>query len=121
MPVTKHKLFRIKINDDGKFTITKTVEKTINDFLADDNNVYINHSITTLTEDVEEYDNVKTICRYVLLSIMYKDLNSTILDVKKTSSKIKAIVHKQIELRNTIEEPPFQTEIDKEIIEFENK
>lgn len=115
MSITKHKIFKLKLSNDAKFTITKTVEKTINEFLSDSNNVYVNHSITTLTEDVEEYDNLKTMCRYVLISIVYKDLNASPLDVKSTSKKIRSIVHKQVETGNEIPEPQIETEIDKEI------
>lgn len=121
MTITKHKIFKIKISDDGRFTISKAVEKTINNFLIEPNIVYVNHSVTTLTEDVEEYHNIKTICKYVLISIVYKDLDSTQLDVKKTSKKIKSVVHKQIESGESIVEPNVLTEIDKAVIEFENK
>lgn len=119
MPTTKHKIFKLRISDDGKFTITKAVEKTINSFLLDPNNVYVNHSITTLTEDIEEYDSFKTNCKYVLISLIYKDLNSTPLDVKTASKSVKSIVHKQIESGEIIDEPLIETEIDKQIMEIE--
>jgi hypothetical protein len=121
MPTTKHKIFKIKVSDDGKFTISKTVENTINTFLSESNNVYVNHSVTTLTEDVEEYDNLKTVCKYVLISIIYKDLDSTSLNLKGTSKKIKETVQREIESGNPIDEPDILTELDKKIIEFESK
>lgn len=121
MPVTKHKIFKIKVSDDGKFTISKTVEKTINTFLSESNNIYLNHSISTLTEDIEKYDNLKTVCKYVLISIVYKDLNNSSLNLKETSKKIKETVHREIESGNPIDEPHILTELDKEIIEFESK
>nr|WP_299207464.1 hypothetical protein [uncultured Brumimicrobium sp.] len=121
MPTTKHKIFKIKVSDDGKFTISKTVENTINTFLSEANNVYVNHSVTTLTEDIEEYDNVKTVCKYVLISIIYKDLDSTSLSLKGTSKKIKETVQREIESGNPIDEPDILTELDKEILEFESK
>lgn len=121
MPTTKHKIFKIKVSDDGKFTISKTVENTINTFLSEPNNVYVNHSVTTLTEDIEEYDNLKTICKYVLISIIYKDLNSTSMNLKGVSKKTKETVQKEIESGNAIEEPDILTELDKEIIEIESK
>jgi len=121
MPITKHKIFKIKVSDDGKFTISKTVENTINTFLSEANNVYVNHSVTTLTEDVEEYDNLKTVCKYVLISIIYKDLDSTTLSLKGTSNKIKKTVQREIESGNPINEPDILTELDKEIKEFESK
>ncbi|ALM20558.1 hypothetical protein AAT17_04560 [Nonlabens sp. MIC269] len=121
MPTTKHKIFKIKVSDDGNFTITKTVENTINTFLSEANNVYVNHSVTTLTEDIEEYDNLKTVCKYVLISIVYKDLDSTSLNLKGTSKKIKQTVQKEIESGSPIDEPNILTDFDKEIIEFESK
>jgi hypothetical protein len=121
MPTTRHKIFKIKVSDDGKFTISKAVENTINTFLSEPNNIYVNHSVTTLTEDVEEYDNLKTICKYVLVSIIYKDLDSTSLNLKGASKKIKETVQKEIESGKTIEEPDILTELDKEILEIQSK
>lgn len=121
MPITKHKIFKIKVSDDGKFTISKTIEKTINEFLSEPNNVYVNHSVTTLTEDLEEYDNLKTLCKYVLISIVYKDLDNTSLNLKGISKRTKETVHKEIESGNPIEEPNIITDLDKEILEIESK
>ncbi|APU10423.1 hypothetical protein A5M85_09045 [Cellulophaga lytica] len=121
MPITKHKIFKVKISDDGKFTISKIIEKTINDFLSEPNNVYVNHSVTTLTEDIDEYDNIKTICKFVLISIIYKDLDTSSLNVKSTSKKVKETVHREIESGNPIDEPKILTDIDKELIEIESK
>jgi hypothetical protein len=121
MPTTKHKIFKIKVSDDGKFSISKTVEDTINAFLLEANNVYVNHSVTTLTEDIEEFDNFKTICKYVLISIIYKDLNNTTLNLKDTSKKIKKVVQREIESGNPTKEPSIMTEFDKEITGFESK
>ena len=121
MPTTRHKIVKIKVSDDGKFTISKAVENTINTFLSEPNNIYVNHSVTTLTEDVEEYDNLKTICKYVLVSIIYKDLDSTSLNLKGASKKIKETVQREIESGKTIEEPDILTELDKEILEIQSK
>lgn len=121
MPTTRHKIFKIKVSDDGKFTISKTVEKTINEFLSEPNNVYVNHSVTTLNEDIEEYDNIKTICKYVLISIIYKDLDSTSLNLKGASKKMKETVQREIESGDAIQEPDILTELDKEIKEIESK
>lgn len=121
MPTTRHKIFKIKVSDDGKFTISKTVEKTINEFLSEPNNVYVNHSVTTLNEDIEEYDNIKTICKYVLISIIYKDLDSTSLNLKGASKKMKETVQREIESGDAIQEPDILTELDMEIKEIESK
>lgn len=121
MPTTRHKIFKIKVSDDGKFTISKTVEKTINEFLSEPNNVYVNHSVTTLSEDIEEYDNIKTICKYVLISIIYKDLDSTSLNLEGASIKMKETVQREIESGDAIQEPDILTELDKQIKEIESK
>lgn len=121
MPTTRHKIFKIKVSDDGKFTISKTVEKSINEFLSEPNNVYVSHSVTTLNEDIEEYDNIKTICKYVLISIIYKDLDSTSLNLKGASKKMKETVQREIESGDAIQEPDILTELDKEIKELESK
>lgn len=121
MPATKHKVFKIKVINDGKLTISKTVENTINTFLSEPNNVYVNHSVTTLTEDIEVFDNLKTVCKYVLISIIYKDLNNTSLSLKGTSRKIDDTVQREIESGKPIKEPNILTDIDKEIIEFKSK
>lgn len=120
MPVTKHKIFKIKVSDEGDFNISKTTEKTINDFLSEPNNVYVNHSITTLTEDIEEYDNLKTVCKYVLISLIYKDLDRTSLNLKGTSMKLKETIQREIESGNPIDEPSILTDLDKEVLEFES-
>lgn len=121
MPLTKHKIFKIKVSDDGKFTISKTIENTINTFLSEANNVYVNHSVTTLSEDIEEYDKLKTVCKYVLISIVYKDLDSTSLNLQGTSKKIKQTIQREIESGSPIDEPNILTDLDKEIIEFKSK
>ncbi len=121
MPQTKHKLFKAKISDDGKLTISKSIEDTLNKFLDEPNIVYVNHSITILTEDIEEYDNLRTVCKYILISLVYKDLDSTSFSVKSTSKEIRNVVHKEIESGEAINEPDIQTGIDKEIVELERK
>lgn len=64
---------------------------------------------------------MKTVCKYVLISIVYKDLNNSSLNLRETSKKIKETVHREIESGNPIDEPHILTELDKEIIEFESK
>ncbi len=121
MSLTKHKIFKVKISDDGKFSINTATDKAINGFLAEPNNVYINHSITTITEDVEEYGEQKTICRLLIISLIYKDISATELNVKNTSKRVKEIVHKEFETGSQIDEPNIETAMDKEIEEFSKK
>lgn len=121
MPITKHKTFKIAISDNSKFNISNTAENSINTFLAEPNNVYVNHSITTLTEDIEKYGKIKTVCKYLLVSLIYRDLNATPLDLTGVSKKLEKTVRKEIESGTPIEEPNILTGLDKEILKFESK
>ena len=121
MSVTKHKTFKLKIDSDTEFAISEAIEQEINDFLAQSNNVYINHSITTLTEDISKYDDIRTVCRYVLVSFVYKDLTGSSLDLQSTSEKIKKVVHKEIKGGKELEEPSIETPIDKEILRIQTE
>ena len=115
MSITKHKTFKIRISDDGKFILDKSVENSINAFLAEPNNVYINHSVSTLSEDIDIYGSQKTIIRFVIISLVYKDLNETALNLKGTSKRIQKNVRKEIKKDSKIDEPSLETAIDAEI------
>jgi hypothetical protein len=121
MPITKHKIFKLKIREDAKFSLDSSVEKEINDFLSTTNYVYINHSITTLSEDVETFGVSKTINRIVLISLIYKDLSETSFDLKNTSKKVQRVVKKEIEKDVEIEKPNIETDIDKQVQSFMDK
>lgn len=118
MPVVKHKFFKVKVKNGENFTVDQEIEKTINDFLANPNHVYKNHSIVIINKDTEKYGQVKTTPSYVLLSFIYSDLNETGLNLKTTSKEIQSIVHRQIDLGEEIPEPKIETFIDKQINEL---
>ena len=120
MSVTKHQIFKIKITDNEKFSLDNSVEKTLNIFLSNPNHIYLNHSIAIATQDIEHYANLKTEANFLILSLVYKDINSTNLDVKTSSNKIKSIVHKQIETDSSTKEPVSSTEFDKELHKLNN-
>lgn len=111
MSVTKHQLFKLLIsNEKDTFTINnEQVEK----FLADPNIVYLSHSISIVNEDIELYGRYKSVPVYILFSLVYKDLNATKFDLKKSNKKIRSSVHEQIISDNEIKEPDYKTEIDK--------
>ena len=115
MSQTKLEIFKIKISDNSKFDFDKKALETINHFLSEENNVYVNHSTSILTEDVEEYGTNKTINRYLVISLIYKDLNASTYNLKNTTQKVKKIVTKEIEDGEIISEPKIETEIDKKI------
>lgn len=121
MSITKHRLFKLKISDDSQFSFDNLIEKKINEFLSESNNVYLNHSITVLTEDIEQYGTSKNINKYVLISIIYKDLNSTPFDLKNTSKKVQNNIIKEIENGVIIKEPEYKTKLDSKIEEIEEK
>lgn len=111
MPIVKHKIFEVSINNTKKFD--EKVLSLINEFLSDSNFVYINHSVCTFSEDFESYGDYKTICTSIIISIIYKDLNETSFTLDKSSKKTKDIVHKEIYNDTVIEEPIIDTDFDK--------
>ena len=118
MAQTKHKVFKIKITEDGKFNLDKAVEDEINNFLSEPNNIYVGHSITVLTQDVDNYGHFKTINKFIVISLVYKDLNESEFDLKKASKKVKEVVTKEIESGKAIPEPKTNTEFDESIKEL---
>jgi hypothetical protein len=115
MPVTKHKIFRVKISEDKNLLLNETTQKEINTFLSESNNIYVNHSTSILTEDIEEYGQNRTVNKFLVISLIYKDLNETTYDLKQTSKKIKKVVSKEIETGQVIREPNIETDFDREI------
>ncbi len=115
MSQTKFEIFKIQISENAKFDFDKKALEKINDFLIDENNVYINHSTSILTEDIEEYGTNKTVNKYLVVSLIYKDLNASEFNLKNTSKKVKEVVKKEIEEGKNIPEPKIETDFDKEI------
>ncbi len=115
MSQTKFEIFKIQISENSKFDFDKKATERINDFLIDENNVYINHSTSILTEDIEEYGTNKTVNKYLVVSLIYKDLNASEFNLRNTSKKVKEVVKKEIEEGKNIPEPKIETDFDKEI------
>lgn len=115
MSATKHKIFKVKIYDSEKFKLDTAAQTAINKFLAESNNVYVNHSTSILTEDIEEYDSVKTLNRFLVISLVYKDLEGTPMSLTKVSKRTKAVIEKEIEAGEKITEPSLKTEFEKTI------
>lgn len=115
MPLTKLEIFKIKISNDSKFTLDKTTQEKINLFLAEENNIYVNHSTSIISEGVEEYGSTKTIDRFLVISLIYRDLNASEYDLKNTSEKVKTTVTKEIESGISIKTPEIETNFDKEM------
>jgi hypothetical protein len=115
MSVTKHKIFRVKISQDDKLSFDQNIQKEINSFLFESDNIYVNHSTSILTEDVEEYGQNKTLNKFLIISLIYKDLNDTTYSLKNTSNKVKKVVSKEIETGLILSEPNIETDFDKEV------
>lgn len=115
MSQTKLEIFKIKILGNSKFDFDKKAKDEINEFLSNENSIYINHSISVLTEDVEEYGINKTINRFLIVSLVYKDLEASQFDLKNTTKKVRKVVTKEIEQGENIPEPKIETDLDKEI------
>lgn len=111
--LTKHRLFIIPVNViDRDYAIDEKAEKAINGFLAEDNFVYINHSITTLGMDTSRspgtYRDIK-----IVVSLIYKDLSETPNQLKKLSERTKKIIRTSVEQDDTLPIPPHTTHFDK--------
>ncbi len=115
MPQTKLEIFKIKISNDSKFTLDKATQDEINLFLAEENNIYVNHSTAIISEGIEEYGSTKTIDKFLVISLIYKDLKASEFDLKNTNKKVKATVTKEIESGVSMETPVIETKFDKEI------
>ncbi|UBM61307.1 hypothetical protein LA303_07705 [Candidatus Sulfidibacterium hydrothermale] len=115
MSQTKLEIFKIKISENSKFDFDKKVLEAINNFLNEENTVYVNHSTSILTEDIEEYGTNKTVNKYLVVTLIYKDLNASQFDLKNTNKKVKSVVKKEIEKGENIPEPKIETDLEKEI------
>lgn len=112
-----HKIFSIPVSDSDKISMELTALNTINKFLCEPNIVYINHSISVLTNLVTEYQRVTNHKHYIIVSLIYKDLSATEFDLSKTSKKTNEIVKKSIAIGDTMPMPEFETAFDKKIKE----
>jgi hypothetical protein len=119
MSLTKHKIFKIKISSDGNFNLDETTQNAINVFLSESNNVYVNHATCVLTEDVDKYGSMQTINKFLVVSLVYKDLEGTPMSLTKVSKKTKAVVQKEVESGTQIIEPLIMTNFEKEISQLE--
>jgi hypothetical protein len=119
MALTKHKLFLIPIKD-GNINLGEKVLESISAFLADENIIYVNHSVTTIskndyTSDVypKEKNNpqmdvffkYKYINTFCVISLVYKDLKNTNEDVTSLSKKLKHVVRETVESGKKIPKP----------------
>ena len=125
METVKHKLFLIPIKD-GTIDLENIVLEEINTFLADENLIYLNHSITTLAKDVVfsineginpkdknhrnnasymPFFKVETIQTFCVISLIYKDLKDTKNDVSKLSKKSKQVVKRTVESGKKLPKP----------------
>jgi ABC-type uncharacterized transport system ATPase subunit len=115
MTKTKHKFFKIALLNQATFDLDKKVEQSVNDFLADPNFVYVNHSITVLSNTIDENDIPKLMNRFVLISLIYKDLKDTTYKLDKVSPKVQNIVKKSFEESGEVINSNIETEFDKKM------
>jgi hypothetical protein len=115
MSITKHQIFKVGFSQDESLELDKIASDKINDFLADPNNIYINHSICVLSESVERYGNIENANRFIVVSLIYKDLNETALDLSTASPAVKQVVRRGVKTDNKIPKPMLETEFDKVI------
>jgi hypothetical protein len=111
MSITKHKLFQIPItseivlNDDGF--------NEMNSFLAEANYVYISHSISILTQSLKSTNTFRQVNKFLLISLVYKDLSETKMDIKRASKKAATVVKQSTEQNEKMPMPSYQTNFEK--------
>lgn len=121
MSQIKFEIFKIAITNSSNFSFEKAAKVKIDEFLRDANHVYINHTASIATEDIEEYGFNKTTNKYLIITLVYKDLNETEYDLSNVGRKTKKIVQKEIKDGETIPAPTIETSFDIQIAENLNK
>jgi hypothetical protein len=112
-------MFKIAILNQEDFDFDKKIESSINDFLAEPNNIYVSHSVTVLSNTEEKNDVPNLINRFILLSIVYKDLKDTNYKLDKVSPKIQRVVKKSFEDSNEVIQSSVETDFDRKIKELQ--
>src|SRR5258705_2359302 len=103
MAVTKHITFKIAIDD--ALNLEEAGLEKINQFLLEANVVYVNHSIVVLSIPIKQTNNFKIVNKTLVVSLIYKDLSETSLDLLKVSKKMTASVKRTIEEGEKISMP----------------
>ena len=94
MPINKHKIFKISI--DVGFSFNESAESVVNEFLSNPNNIYVGHSIALAWEDKDEHGKIRQTNGHLIISLIYKDLSATSLDLTKVSKKVLSILFPKI-------------------------
>ncbi|NDW08464.1 hypothetical protein [Dysgonomonas sp. 520] len=115
MPQTKFEIFRVAITDTTKLSFDSTARKKIDNFLKNPNYIYINHTASIATEDIEKYGVNKTTNKFLIVTLVYKDLTETEYNLSNTGRKTKKIVHQQIKNGDSIQAPVIETSFDTKI------
>ena len=111
MSITKHITFKIAIDD--ALNLEEAGLEKVNQFLLEANVVYVNHSIVVLSVPIKHTNNFKTVNKTLVVSLVYKDLSETSLDLQKVSKKMTVSVKKTIEEGEKISMPNYQTKFEK--------
>ncbi|MCW3085224.1 MAG: hypothetical protein JWP12_2590 [Bacteroidetes bacterium] len=122
MSTLKHKLFLIPI-EEGEININDKALQEINVFLANENMIYLNHSISVTSKDeyitntpfkfeqitsspeMDRFFKYKNINVYCVISLVYRDLSNTENDLSKLSSKSKKVVKELVQSVKKIPKP----------------
>jgi hypothetical protein len=112
MSITKHKIFKIEIKNS--LSIEDAALNELDLFLQNSNHIYVNHTNSILTDDVPKYGQIITENRFLVISLIYKDLNNTPLNLKQTGEKLKKIVTKEVKSNENIKTPDVVTDFDKD-------
>lgn len=106
MANTKHRLFTISISDENNIEFEQKAVDLINKFLLEENVVYVNHAFSILSNPKLKISGaIESYKHFGIISLVYKDLIDTEMDLSKASKKIIKTVKKSIE-RGDILPPP---------------
>lgn len=111
MSTTKHEIFKIPISED--FSFDEEIIRSINVFLEVENYVYINHSVTILTEAIRDYNSYKQINKFLVISLIFKDLTETSYNLKKVTKRTQEIVKKEVKEGESLPMPNYETHFGK--------
>ena len=113
MSTTKHKIFRIEI--ENNLNVEEISMKEFDSFLENPNHVYLNHTMSILTDSEDRFGKIFSINKGLVISLIYKDLNNTSLSIKEVGKKMKNLVSKEIKERTSLSMPNIKTAFDEEL------
>ena len=113
MAVNKIKVFKVAISNNMELDLDEKELEAVNKFLKNPNIIYINHSGTVFFDSENHNGREKLKNRFLVISLVYKDLNDTQYNLKKVSKKTESFIKNSFENNEKIEPPKHLTNFEK--------